>query len=153
MVLCCLINWPVTLKVHRSAPVSICFMESTPFWITHRLTRILVHTIVVMCRFVANNHIRHHITGAPSIKGAPDICEGHTLMVFKVRYGWLNARLQYLHCYCTGDTAVLHLTIDIFWCHVMSVYAVVAIFSESWSTWRCNNNILDSYTTAVCSWL
>ena len=23
-------------------------------------------------------------------------------------YQWFSARLQYLHCYCTGDTAVLH---------------------------------------------
>ena len=28
-------------------------------------------------------------------------------------YWWLSARLQYLHCYRTGDTAVLHLPIDL----------------------------------------
>ena len=28
--------------------------------------------------------------------------------VFKVLYWWFSARLQYLHCYRTGDTAVLY---------------------------------------------
>ena len=33
--------------------------------------------------------------------------------MFEIWYRWLGARLQYLHCQHTEDTAVLHSVIDI----------------------------------------
>ena len=39
---------------------------------------------------------------------------------------WLSARLQYLHCWRTGDTAVLHWTIDVMLCNLFDVKPLLA---------------------------
>ena len=36
-----------------------------------------------------------------------------TVSIFNTKYRWLIARQQYLHCWRSGDTAVLHWTIDV----------------------------------------
>ena len=50
------------------------------------------------------------------ILDSSDACE-ETLKVIGMnlltKYRWFSARLQYLQCISTGDTAVMHLTINI----------------------------------------
>ena len=49
--------------------------------------------------------------------------------IYSVAFWWLIARLQYLHCYCTGDTAILHQTM-----YLMLFYKHLMCLHEAWST-------------------
>ena len=44
--------------------------------------------------------------------------------MFHTWYQWLSAKLQYLHCISSGDTAVLHWAIDIIWYIPFIVYTI-----------------------------
>ena len=65
------------------------------------------------------------------------VCDQPLLFLCCISYRWFSARLQYLQCISTGDTAVLHLSIDImsydwlFFAGYQWLYFVTCSFSRA----------------------